>query len=94
MVLLILAICQIFSMAISIVVAVTITKRINSVSRSIVNVARGVLVWIFGLIMTFTTEDKLESTNIGQIITELLGFIFVIGGTVVYHRKKGEIPEN
>jgi hypothetical protein len=91
--LLILVVCQIFSMAISVSIAVTITKRINSVSRSIVDVARVVLIWAFGYVLTLTTDYKLESTYVWQILVEVIGFLFVISGTILYHSKKKRTDE-
>lgn len=80
-------------MAISVSIAVTITKRINSVSRSIVDVARVVLIWAFGYVLTLTTDYKLESTYVWQILVEVIGFLFVISGTILYHSKKKRTDE-
>lgn len=80
-------------MAISVSIAVTITKKISSVSRSVVDVARTVLIWAFGFILTLTSDYKLESTNVSQILVEMVGFVCVISGTVVYHTKSNKVEE-
>lgn len=81
-------ILEIFTIAISVSLAVTITKRISSISRALADVARTVLIWGFGFIVTKLTNYKLESDNIGQILVEMVGFVLVLAGTVIYHIKE------
>lgn len=44
-------IIEVFSMGISICTAVSITKKIGSTSRALVNITRTVIIWVFGLII-------------------------------------------
>lgn len=84
-------ILEVFTIAISVSLGVTITKRISSISRALADVARTVLIWAFGFIVTKLTSYKLESDNVGQILVEMLGFVLVLTGTVTYHLKEKEI---
>jgi len=59
--LLALCIIYIFTIAISVSLALTITKKINSVSRALANISRTVLVWVFGFAVTKFTTYKLEA---------------------------------
>jgi hypothetical protein len=53
-----LAMCvlEVFTIAISVSLGVTITKRISSISRALADVARTVLIWTFGFIVTKLTS--------------------------------------
>jgi len=44
----------ILSIAISVPIAVTVSKLISPVSRSLADVCRTVLIWAFGIVMTLT----------------------------------------
>jgi hypothetical protein len=44
-------IAEVFSMAISVSMAVTVTKKIGATSRALVDITRTVLIWGFGLIV-------------------------------------------
>jgi hypothetical protein len=66
-------IVEVFTIAISVSIAVTITKKINAISRSLADVTRTVLIWLFGIIITLTIGNsrsnyKFESLNTWQII--------------------------
>jgi hypothetical protein len=84
-----LAMCvlEVFTIAISVSLGVTITKRISSISRALADVARTVLIWTFGFIVTKLTSYKLESDKVGQILVEMVGFVMILTGTIVYHMK-------
>lgn len=73
--------------------AVTITKRISSISRALADVARTVLIWAFGFIVTKLTSYQLESDDTGGILVEMLGFVLVLAGTITYHLKDKEIGD-
>lgn len=80
----------IISISISVPIAVTITKRINPVSRSLADVCRTSLIWAFGLVITLTIGKNnesyiLEDTTIYVNIIKFVGFIILIVGTMIYH---------
>jgi len=69
---------------------VAITKFINALARSLCDVSRTVLIWLVGIIVTVTVGEsnpiyKWEAVNIGQIIVQLVGFLGIIAGNVVYN---------
>lgn len=78
------------SIAISVPLAVTVTKRISPVSRSLADVTRTSLIWGFALAITVTigVDDKnyvIEDTNLLNNILKGFGFIVLIIGTMIYH---------
>lgn len=81
----------ILSIAISVPIAVTVSKNISPVSRSLADVCRTVFIWLFGIIMTLTigqTNDiysKMEDTRVVVNILKAIGFIVLILGTLLYH---------
>lgn len=50
--------CLIISIAISVPIAVTISKKINPISRSLADVCRTLIIWLFGIIITVTIGDR------------------------------------
>lgn len=84
-------ILEVFTIAISVSLAVTITKKISSMSRAIADVARVVLIWTFGFIVTKLTSYTLESDNLGRIIIEIVGFVLILIGTLIFHKRSTEI---
>lgn len=44
----------ILSIAISVPIAVTVSKKISPVSRTLADVCRTVIIWIFGIALTLT----------------------------------------
>lgn len=81
----------IFSIATFNICGVTVTKYINALARSIGDVTRTVLVWIIGIIITLTAgankpNFKWELINAGAILVELLGFLVLVGGNLIYNR--------
>ena len=52
-------IAEIFSMGISVSLAVTVTKKIGATSRALVDITRTVLIWGFGLIVHATITNPI-----------------------------------
>jgi hypothetical protein len=71
-------------------IAVTVSKKISPVSRSLADVCRTVIIWLFGIILTLTygqdhPEYQIENKAIIVNILKAVGFIVLIGGTMMYH---------
>ena len=82
--------CLIVSISISVPIAVTISKRINPLSRSLADVCRTLIIWAAGIVITLTIgEDdksyKLEDTSVLVNILKALCFVILIFGTMLYH---------
>lgn len=81
----------ILSIAISVPIAVTVSKNISPVSRSLADVCRTVFIWLFGIIMTLTIGvdndiySKMEDTRVVVNILKAVGFVVLIFGTLLYH---------
>lgn len=81
----------ILSIAISVPIAVTVSKLISPVSRSLADVCRTVFIWIFGIIVTLTLGkdhkeyEAMEDTRVVVNILKGLGFVVLILGTLMYH---------
>lgn len=89
--LLVFVIIGIFSIATFNITGVTVTKYINALARSIGDVTRTVLVWILGIIVTLTAganhpNYKWELVNAGAILVELLGFVVLVSGNLIYNQ--------
>lgn len=81
----------VFSIATFNVTGVTVTKYINALARSICDVTRTVLVWIVGILVTVSAgankpNYKWELIDGGAISIQLLGFLVLIAGNLVYNR--------
>lgn len=79
-----------FSMGTYVTVGVFITKHMNSLTRSICDVTRTVLIWAVGIILTATlgqTDKRFhwEATDGWQIAGQSLGFMVLISGNLVYY---------
>lgn len=80
----------IISIAISVPIAVTVSKKISPVSRSLADVCRTVIIWIFGIGVTLTygkdhSEYQIENTGVLVNILKAVGFVVLIVGTMMYH---------
>lgn len=80
----------VFTIAVFNVCGVNVTKHINSLTRSIVDVTRTLLVWIISLIFTWTIgvdnpNYRWENTRAWAIGIELIGFFILIFGNFVYN---------
>lgn len=81
----------VFSIATFNVTGVTVTKYINALARSIGDVTRTILIWIVGIIVTVTAgathpNYKWELTDPVAIVIQLIGFVILIGGNLVYNQ--------
>ena len=81
----------VFSIATFNITGVTVTKYINALARSIGDVTRTILVWGIGLIITVSAGStypnyKWELLNGGAIALELLGFVVLVCGNLVYNQ--------
>jgi hypothetical protein len=68
---------------------VTVTKMFDALASCLVGASKTPLVWGIGLIITYSVKDKpeyhLESTNLTVTLVKILGFLFIIGGTLIYN---------
>ena len=83
-------ICLIISISVSVPIAVTISKRINPLSRSLADVCRTLIIWAVGIVITVTIGEnnksyQLEDTSIVVNILKALCFVILIFGTMLYH---------
>lgn len=81
----------IFSIATFNICGVTVTKYINALARSIGDVTRTVIVWAIGIIITVTAgashpNFQWELVKAGAILVELLGFLILVGGNLIYNK--------
>ena len=81
----------IFSIATFNICGVTVTKYINALARSIGDVTRTVLVWAIGIIITVTAgasrpNFQWELVKAGAILVELLGFLVLVAGNLIYNK--------
>jgi hypothetical protein len=70
---------------------VTVTKYINALARSIGDVTRTIVIWGVGLIVTISAgatypNYKWELVHGVAIGIELIGFIVLISGNLVYNK--------
>jgi len=78
----------IFTIAAFNVFGVTVTKKVSSLARSVVDVTRTLLVWIIGLIFSWTSlkgRENWENSAWGAIGVEFVGFIILVGGNLIYN---------
>lgn len=69
---------------------VTITKTMDSLTRSLLNVCRTSLLWLFGLIISIFSSPgspyMIESLKFSVNFVKLIGFAFIVSGTLIYNR--------
>lgn len=81
----------IISIAISVPIAVTVSKLISPVSRSLADVCRTVFIWLFGVVVTLTLGpdhkeyEAMEDTRVVVNVLKGIGFLVLITGTLMYH---------
>jgi hypothetical protein len=81
----------ILSIGISVPIAVTVSKNISPVSRSLADVCRTLFIWLFGIVMTLTVGvdheeySNMEDTRVVVNILKAVGFVVLILGTLMYH---------
>jgi hypothetical protein len=54
--------------------------------RSVVDVTRTVIVWLVGLIVTFSSDNQWENTLWYAILLEFIGFVILVIGNLVYNK--------
>ncbi|EGR31767.1 nucleotide-sugar transporter, putative [Ichthyophthirius multifiliis] len=79
----------VFTIAAFNVCGVNITKHVSSLARSVVDVSRTVIVWIFGIILTVSSSNpnyQWENLNAGAIVVEAIGFVILVVGNCIYNK--------
>ena len=81
------------SIAISVPIGAFLSKEVSPISRSLANVSRTLLIWVFNIVMTKTvgttqSEYVLESTDVLTNMLKGIGFALLMFGTYLYHGKK------
>jgi hypothetical protein len=70
---------------------VTVTKHINALARSLADVVRTIVIWMIGIIVTVTAGKyypnySWEMLGAGALAVEMLGFIILVFGNLIYNR--------
>ncbi|KRX00227.1 hypothetical protein PPERSA_10726 [Pseudocohnilembus persalinus] len=82
----IMCVLGVFSISAFNVIGVSVTKYISSLTRSVVDQVRTILIWVFSIIITVTNCCGVwENTNLGPILFELVGFCILLFGQVTYN---------
>lgn len=86
------------SIAISVPIGAFLSKEVSPISRSLANVSRTLLIWVFNIIMTQTLgythpEYNLENRSVLVNCLKGVGFGLLMFGTFLYHEKKKENSE-
>ena len=70
--------------------AVRITKLIDALTRSLLNITKTGIIWILGIIITLIAGDnpdyQIESKDPWVNVIKAAGFSFIIMGTLVYNK--------
>ena len=78
--LLIVYIFYIVSIALYNIVGINLTKLVSSTARAVVDTVRTVFIWLFFLVFS-----PVEGTQENFYVVQLIGFIFMVCGTLVYN---------
>jgi len=78
--LLIVYIFYIVSIALYNIVGINLTKLVSSTARAVVDTVRTVFIWLFFLLFA-----PVEGTHETFYVLQLVGFIFVVCGTLIYN---------
>lgn len=69
---------------------VTITKVYDSLTRSLLNVCRTGLLWLFGLVLTACVQTdsyyRIEDLSLQVNFVKMIGFVCIVLGTLVYNK--------
>jgi|JI6StandDraft_1071083.scaffolds.fasta_scaffold11106_5 hypothetical protein len=81
----------VFSIAAFNVCGSTVTKYINALARSLADVTRTIVIWLVGIIVTVTAGKYYpnyvwEIVGVGAILLELVGFVILVFGNLIYNR--------
>jgi hypothetical protein len=67
-----------------------ITKLIDALTRSLLNITKTGIIWLLGIIITFIAGDnpdyQIESKDPWVNVVKAAGFSFIVMGTLVYNR--------
>jgi hypothetical protein len=85
MLLLVAVILGIFSIALYNLCGVNVTKHVSAVARTVIDVARTVVIWLVGLAVTEWTSRKWENMTWKANLVELVGYLILVFGNLVYN---------
>ncbi|KAL4456533.1 hypothetical protein ABPG74_000640 [Tetrahymena malaccensis] len=66
--------------------AVSVTKNLSAMVRSLIDVSRCLVVWIVGIVISIFSEQQWESFNPFGIILQTVGFLFIVVGSLIYNQ--------
>lgn len=83
----------ILTISISVPIGAYLSKTVSPISRSLANVSRTVLIWIFNVIVTATvgkTQPEYDLQSLDWLVNVLygVGFLTLLSGIYLYHYKK------
>ena len=69
---------------------VRITKLIDALTRSLLNITKTGIIWVVGIIVTISVGDnpdyQLESLDVVVNVVKAVGFSLIVLGTLIYNR--------
>ena len=69
---------------------VRITKMIDALTRSLLNITKTSIIWIVGIVITFSVGDdpdyQLESKDLWVNLVKAAGFACIVVGTLIYNK--------
>lgn len=68
----------------------SITKYINALARSLLNMTKTVVIWLIGIIVTIYVGEtdaryRWENTKPWAIVVQAIGFSFLVFATLIYN---------
>ncbi|KAL4505398.1 hypothetical protein ABPG72_002460 [Tetrahymena utriculariae] len=66
--------------------AVSVTKNLSAMVRSLIDVSRCLIVWIVGIVISIFSDQQWESFNPFGIILQTVGFLFIVVGSLIYNQ--------
>ena len=89
--LMIFCIGYVFSVMTFNITGLSVTRYINALARATCDVSRTVLIWLAGIIVTVTVGQqesnyKWEMTETGAVVCQLLGFLLIVLGNLIYNK--------
>ncbi len=75
----------IFSIAFYNLCGVNVTKYVSAVARTVIDVARTVVIWIVGLGVTEWTSRNWENMSWKANLMELFGYLVLVFGNLIYN---------
>lgn len=83
--LLVAVILGVFSIALYNLCGVNVTKYVSAVARTVIDVARTVVIWLVGLAVTEWSSRKWENMTWKANLMELVGYLILVFGNLVYN---------